>query len=110
MLAAVHAAAVLGIDAFDITVEVNVTRGLPLWVIVGLPSGAVKESRDRVSAALANSDIEVPSRRITVSLSPGAMRKEGTAFDLPIAMALLIALGEVPAAACGNVAFVGELG
>lgn len=110
MLAAIRSAAIVGIDAYDITIEVNVTRGLPLWVIVGLPSGAVKESRDRVSAALANSGIDIPSRRITVSLSPGDTRKEGTAFDLGIAVGVLAATGHVPAAACDGVAFIGELG
>ena len=70
MLAAIRSAAVLGIDAYDITVEVDVAPGLPQWVIVGLPASTVKESRERVSAALINSGFSVPPRRITVNLAP----------------------------------------
>ena len=95
MLAAIRSAAVLGIDAYDVGVEVDVAPGLPHWTIVGLPAGEVKESRERVSAALANSGFTLPSRRITVSLSPGDVRKAGTGFDLPIAIGLLVALGVV---------------
>ncbi len=93
MLAAIRSAAVVGIDAYDVCVEVDVAQGLPHWTIVGLPSGEVKESRERVTAALANSGFVVPARRVTVSLSPGDQRKAGTGFDLPIAIGLLVALG-----------------
>jgi magnesium chelatase family protein len=111
MLAAIRSAAVIGIDAYDVTVEVDVaTGGLPLWMIVGLASGAVKESRERVSAALVNSGFYIPSRRVTINLSPADTRKEGTAFDLPIAIALLIAIGELPQDAAHDRVFVGELG
>src|SRR5438477_10336921 len=110
MLAAVRSAAVLGIDACDVTVEVDVARGLPIWRVVGLPSGAVKESRERVSAALANSGFEVPSRRVTIGLSPADIKKEGAAFDLPIAVALLIALGELHPDVAERFLIVGELG
>src|SRR5678809_1135492 len=82
MLAAVRSAALVGIDAYDVIVEVDAARGLPQWTIVGLPAGAVRESRERVGAALANSGFEVPPRRITVNLAPADIRKEGTAFDL----------------------------
>src|SRR5438477_4354847 len=99
MLASVRSASVLGIDAYAVTIEVDVSRGLPLWLIVGLPSGAVKESRERVSAALANSGFELPARRTTISLSPADIRKEGSAFDLGIAVAVLIAVGELDARA-----------
>src|SRR5439155_24391113 len=68
MLAAIRSAAVFGIDAYDVCVEIDVAQGLPHWTIVGLPAGEVKESRERVSAALANSGFAVPARRITVSL------------------------------------------
>jgi magnesium chelatase family protein len=78
MLAAVRSAAVLGIDAYDVLVEVDAARGLPQWMIVGLPAGAVKEARDRVSAAILNSGFALPPRRITVNLAPGDIRKEGT--------------------------------
>ena len=70
MLAAVRSAAVLGIDAYDICVEVDVSSGLPHWTIVGLPAGEVKESRERVGAAFGNSGFDLPPRRVTVSLSP----------------------------------------
>lgn len=110
MLAAVHSAAVIGIDAYDVTIEVDVAQGLPQWNIVGLPSGAVKESRERVSAALVNSGFVLPSRRITVGLSPADTRKEGAGFDLPIAVGLLVALGQLPSQRVDGLAFVGELG
>ena len=87
MLAAVRSAAVLGIDAIDVIVEVHVANGLPQWTLVGLAATAVKESRDRVGAALANSGFSVPPRRITVNLQPADTPKSGTAFDLPIAPA-----------------------
>lgn len=70
MLAAVRSAAVLGIDAYHVTVEVDVAPGLPHWTVVGLPAGAVKESRERVSAALVNSGFVVPARRFTINLAP----------------------------------------
>jgi magnesium chelatase family protein len=73
MLAAAHSAAVLGIDALDITIEVHVANGLPQWTLVGLAATAVKESRDRVSAALANSGFTIPPRRITVNLQPASV-------------------------------------
>lgn len=71
MLAAIRSAAVFGIDAHDVCVEVDVAQGLPHWTIVGLPAGEVKESRERVTAALVNSGFNIPARRVTVSLSPG---------------------------------------
>ena len=71
MLAAVRSAAVLGIDAYDVTVEVDAAAGLPQFTVVGLPAGAVKESRERVVAALVNSGFRLPPRRITVNLAPG---------------------------------------
>src|SRR5881394_2869942 len=92
MLAAVRSAAVLGVDAFDVTVEVDCARGLPLWTSVGLPASSVKESRQRVSAALADVGIT------------------GTGFDLPIAVALLVALELIPAEAAAGAVFLGELG
>ena len=78
MLAAIRSAAVLGIEAYDVIVEVDVAAGLPAWTIVGLASSAVKEARERVSAALTNSGFTLPSRRVTVNLSPADVRKDGT--------------------------------
>ena len=78
MLAAVASAAVLGIDALDVTVEVHVANGLPQWTLVGLAATAVKESRDRVGAALANSGFVVPPRKVTCNLQPADFPKTGT--------------------------------
>jgi magnesium chelatase family protein len=110
MLAAVKSAAVLGVDAFDVTVEVDCTRGLPQWTIVGMAGGSVKESRERVTAALANAGIDLPPRRVTVNLAPADVAKTGTAFDLPIAIAVLVAFGIVPEDRANNCVFLGELG
>lgn len=87
--------AVLGVDAYRIDVEVDIALGLPYFNTVGLPEGAVKESKVRVAAALKNSGFSLPERRITVNLAPADVRKEGTAFDLPIALAILGADGEL---------------
>jgi magnesium chelatase family protein len=110
MLAAVRSAAVLGIDAYDVTVEVDVALGLPQWIIVGLPASAVKESRERVGAALVNAGFTVPPRRITVNLAPADQKKEGTAFDLPIALGLLVGTGVLDAESIARCLVVGELG
>lgn len=110
MLAALQSAAVLGIDAFTVTVEVDAAPGLPGWTMVGLPSGSVKEARERVGAALANAGLQLPPRRWTVNLSPADVRKDGTAFDLPIALAALVASGQLAAAAVEGLLCVGELG
>ncbi len=110
MLAAIRSAAVLGIDAYDVTVEVDVALGLPQWIIVGLPASAVKESRERVSAALINAGFSVPPRRITVNLAPADVRKDGTAFDLPMALGVLVGTGVIKADALRHCIAVGELG
>jgi magnesium chelatase family protein len=109
MLAAIRSAAVVGIDAYDVTVEVDAAQGLPQWIIVGLPVGAVKESRERVGAAIVNSGFTLPPRRITVNLAPADVRKEGSAFDLPIALGILVATGQLDPATVENRIFVGEL-
>ena len=110
MLAAVASAAVLGIDALDVTVEVHVANGLPQWTLVGLAATAVKESRDRVGAALANSGFTVPPRKVTCNLQPADFPKTGTAFDLPIALALLAATGQITPSSLEGVCAIGELG
>lgn len=110
MLAAIRSAALVGIDAYDVFVEVDAAPGLPQWTMVGLPLGAVKESRERVGSALANSGFNLPPRRITVNLAPADRRKDGTAFDLPIALGILVATGQLPAAAVDDILFAGELG
>lgn len=102
--------AVLGVDAFLVKVEADLARGLPAMHIVGLPESAVREGRERVTAALANAGFKLPPRRITFNLQPADIRKDGSAFDLPLAIALLSAMGEVRATAVAGTAFVGELG
>jgi len=92
MLARVFTGVVLGIDAIPVDVEVDVGLGLPNFSIVGLPDGAVRESKDRVRSALKNSGYTIPPRRITVNLSPADVKKEGTLFDLPVAIGILAAL------------------
>ena len=110
MLAAIASAAVVGIDAYHVLVEVDVASGLPQWTIVGLPAGAVRESRERVSAALTNSGFEVPPRRVTINLAPADTQKHGTAFDLPIALGVLVATGQLRSGATDSIVAMGELG
>ena len=110
MLAAIRSAALLGVEAYDVTVEVDSARGLPAWTIVGLPAGAVKESRERVGAALLNSGFALPPRRITINLAPADVRKDGTAFDLPIALGILVATGQLPPDRVAGLVAMGELG
>jgi len=95
MLARVRSAAVLGIDAYLVDVETDIANGLPSFTTVGLPQGAVKEGRERVGAAVANSAYEFPLKRITVNLAPADVRKDGSAFDLPIAIGILAATGQL---------------
>ncbi len=108
-LATVHSRAQLGLDAPAVTVEVHLANGLPALSIVGLPETAVKESKDRVRAALLNSAYDFPARRITVNLAPADLPKDGGRFDLPIAVGILAASGQVPAAALDRLELVGEL-
>src|SRR5436190_24034749 len=95
MLASIKSAAIVGIDAREVIVEADVAPGLPTWTIVGLASGAVKESRQRVVAAILNSGYSLPARRVTVNLAPADLPKRSSAFDLPIALALLVATGQM---------------
>ncbi|HXI33528.1 MAG TPA: YifB family Mg chelatase-like AAA ATPase [Gemmatimonadales bacterium] len=110
MLARVRSAAVLGIDAYLVDVETDITNGLPTFVTVGLPQGAVKEGRERVYAALANTGFKFPLKRITVNLAPADIRKEGSAFDLPIAVGILAATEQIGGGRIGGVVVLGELG
>jgi magnesium chelatase family protein len=110
MLSRIRSAAVLGIDAFPVEVEVDISNGLPSFSTVGLPNGAVKEGRERVSAALANAGFQFPLRRITVNLAPADIRKDGSALDLPIALGLLVASGQIPEANLKHTMVLGEVG
>lgn len=110
MLAHVHTGSVRGVDPLLVRVEVNLASGLPAFTVVGLAQGAVREGRERVAAAMKNSGYVLPQRRITVNLAPADVRKEGAAFDLPIAVCLLAAEGSVCADDLETYAFLGELG
>ena len=108
-LAVVHSRAQVGIDAPPVTVEVHLANGLPSLSIVGLPEAAVKESKDRVRAALLNARFEFPARRITINLAPADLPKEGGRFDLPIAIGILAASGQVSSKDLDKHEFIGEL-
>lgn len=110
MLARIQSAAVLGIDAYPVDVEVDLANGLPALAMVGLPQGAVREGSERVRAALANTGYEFPLRRITVNLSPADRPKAGSAFDLPIALGILVASGQVPPDRLADTVVLGEVG
>ncbi len=116
MLARIRSAAVLGIDAYLVDVETDITNGLPSFTTVGLPQGAVREGRERVGASIANSGLQFPLKRITVNLAPADIRKEGSAFDLPIALGILAATEQLNGAepdgqrSLSDYAVVGELG
>jgi magnesium chelatase family protein len=109
MLARVLSAAVVGIEAALVSVEVDVASGLPVYTTVGLPDSAVRESRERVRTAIRNAGYNVPNERITVSLAPADLRKEGGSFDLPIALGILTATGIVRKDRSSECAVVGEL-
>jgi len=108
-LAIVYSRAQAGMDAPLVTVEVHLSNGLPGLSIVGLPETAVKESKDRVRGALLNTQFEFPIRRITINLAPADLPKEGGRFDLPIALGILAASGQIPANALPEYEFAGEL-
>src|SRR5688500_6168242 len=110
MLASIRSAALVGIEAYDVMVEVDATPGLPQWTLVGLPLGAVKESRERVGAAIINAGFRMPPRRFTINLAPADVRKDGTAFDLPIALGILVATGQLPQVVVDGRIYAGELG
>jgi len=109
MFTRITSAALFGIDAYRVAVEVDVSPGLPAFNIVGIPDIAVKESRDRVRAALKNCGFKFPAKRITVNLAPADRKKEGAAFDLPIALGIVIASGQGGPTRLDGVLAVGEL-
>lgn len=110
MLAQVRSYALFGLEAYPVIVEVDVSPGLPTYALVGLPDKAVEESRERVRAALKNAGFPYPQARVVVNLAPAELRKEGSQFDLPIAIGLLAAQGAVAPEALEGVALAGELG
>ena len=109
MISTVYSASTHGISASVITVETHIESQIPGFVVVGLPDNAVRESRERVTAAIKNSAYAFPVRRIVVNLAPADIRKEGSAFDLPLAMGILCATGALPERAAERTLFLGEL-
>jgi len=110
MLARIRSAAVLGVDAYPVDVEVDLSNGLPSLATVGLPQSAVKEGRERVHAAILNAGFEFPLKRITVNLAPADRPKAGSGFDLAIALGILVASGQVPAEPLAELMLLGEIG
>ncbi|MFA5083722.1 MAG: magnesium chelatase domain-containing protein, partial [Hydrogenophilaceae bacterium] len=108
-LAVLHTRALSGMNAPEVTVEVHLANGLPAFNLVGLPETEVKEARDRVRAAIVQSGFEFPARRITVNLAPADLPKESGRFDLPIALGVLAASGQMPGKSLAEYEFAGEL-
>jgi magnesium chelatase family protein len=109
LLVRVLASTIAGIDAVPVEVETDISKGLPSYTVVGLPGGAVRESADRVRAAIRNSGLPFPGRKITINLAPADVKKDGALLDLPIALSLLCAEGVVPADSLGKFLVGGEL-
>ncbi len=109
MYSKIQSASVLGINAFLVDIETHLDNALPNFVIVGLPDSAVKESKERVTAAIKNSGIPFPAKKITINLAPADVRKEGSSFDLPIALGILSSMGIVPQESTEGILFLGEL-
>ena len=110
MVAHINTVAFVGIDVAPIEVQVAISNGLPTFTIVGLPDKAVGESRERVRAALNAIGLALPAKRITVNLAPADVQKEGSHFDLPIALGLLAAMGVLPVEELERYVALGELG
>ena len=109
MFIKVQSMSVIGMESYPVTVEVDVSQGLPQFATVGLPDASVKESRDRIKAAIKNSGYAFPRDHVTVNLAPADIRKEGTGFDLPIAVGILAAEELIGEAALDGCLFIGEL-
>lgn len=109
MYTTIYTASLVGMDARCVEVEADILHGLPKFSIVGLPDAAVQEARERIRSAITNAGVHFPQTRITVNLAPAHVRKEGTVFDLPIALALLIAKGILPKSEYSRRMFIGEL-
>src|SRR6187455_1121601 len=109
MLARLRTAAIYGVEACAVQVEVDVSFGMPVFAMVGLPDASVRESRDRVRSAIRNSGFEFPPHRITVNLAPADVRKAGAAFDLPIALGLLATSGVIERRHVPDIVLLGEL-
>ncbi len=109
MLAKVYSSATLGVNAYLVEVEADIQQQLPLFITVGLPDGAVRESKERVTAAIKNSDFIFPNKKVTINLAPADIRKEGSAFDLPMAVGILAATGQIVRDTFDDFVILGEL-
>jgi magnesium chelatase family protein len=109
LLSKVLSGAILGIEAYLVEVETDISPGIPCYTLVGLPDNAVRESRERVSSAISNSGYSFPLKRVTLNLAPADIKKEGAAFDLPIALGLLAASGQISDSRLGEYLVLGEL-
>jgi len=109
MLSRIISAATIGVDAYAVEVEADIQQQLPSFVTVGLPDGAVRESKERVTAAIKNSDFMFPAKRVTINLAPADIKKEGSAFDLPIAIGILAATGQILRDSFDDYVMLGEL-
>jgi magnesium chelatase family protein len=109
MLSKVVSSATLGVEAYRVEVEADIQQQVPAFVTVGLPDGAVRESKERVTAAIKNSDFIFPVKRVTINLAPADVKKEGSGFDLPIAVGILAATGQIIREQCDEFVLLGEL-
>ena len=109
MLSKLYSCAISGTDGYLIEIEVDISKGLPQISIVGLPDAAIKEAKDRVRSAIKNSGFEFPVKRITINLAPADTKKEGSAYDLPIALGILAAGKEIKENAFEDLIIIGEL-
>src|SRR6218665_1661961 len=110
MVTRVQTVAFQGIEAVPVDVQVQIVPGIPKFIIVGLPDKAIKEAGERVMAALMASGLSLPARRIAVNLAPSDLPQEGSHYDLPIALALMAAIGAIPSDALNGYLALGELG
>lgn len=109
MLSIVKSMALHGLDGYLVDVQVDVSSGLPAWEVVGLPDASVKEAKERVKTAIKNSDVDFQSKKIVVNLAPADIKKEGSSFDLPIAIGILMSMEVINTKETDNIAFIGEL-
>lgn len=109
MLSIIKSMSLVGLDGYLISVQVDVSPGMPGWEIVGLPDISIREAKERVKTAIRNSEYELQSRKIVVNLAPADTKKEGSFFDLPIAIGILSCLGEIRNQNIKNTVFIGEL-
>ena len=109
MLSTTYSMSLIGLNGYLIKVEVDINLGMPSWEIVGLPDTSVKESKERVKSAIKNSGYDFKSKKIVINLAPAYTKKEGSSFDLPIAVGILNNVGVVASEAIGEYVFIGEL-